>query len=542
MTQPLPEHMSRSWAWTLLLLVLLMLRLPSLARPAGGDQYLYTYEGQRVADAGVPYRDAWDQKPPGIMFVYATGWRLWPRESLAAALDLAATALVAWILVHLGRRAFGGRAGEGAAALFLLLGDPGIQRLGGQYLRAQCETFIALAVTAAVALAWRSFDRRRVWMVAGIWLSVAFWLKYNAAVYALPVGLAAALPANGPIDRRRSLRALAWMAVGGVTASAVVLIYFAVSGALADLWLATISYNVRYSGETYAGLADALRYVATMPFGRARVDGLWFVGLLGLLPLVAFRRPNRMTAVTLLWLAAAVLSIAINGSRGLPQYFIQAAPALALAGAAGLAAMWEARGRARILAGVVGLALLAGVWRVGVEGPWSRPRLLGLPQAAANIADDVRYLRGGMTRDDYLARFDRGDGGKFSPAAIDRLAGRVRETTAATDRVLVFGFAGGGVLARAQRVSASRFFWSRPVVLEFAADRPDYGSMGLLADLHHTPPALVALQKHDWGLAEATTPDSIDFFMNNPALRAWLEAGYAPDYEDAAFSVWRKKR
>jgi hypothetical protein len=36
--------------------------------------------------------------------------------------------------------------------------------------------------------------------------------------------------------------------------------------------------------------------------------------------------------------AAACLSIAVNGSRGLPQYFLQAGPALALA--FGVAAAW----------------------------------------------------------------------------------------------------------------------------------------------------------------------------------------------------------
>ena len=183
MTQPLAGQTSRSWAWTLILLALLAIRLPTLARPAGGDQHLYTYVGQRLNAGEVPYRDAWDQKPPGIGFVYAVGWRVWPRESLAAVADLA------------------------AAALFLVLGDPGIQKLGGMYARAQCETFIALAVTGAVALAWRSIERPRALVLAGVCLGAAFWLKYNAIVFAVPVGAAALLSADGPLDRRRATMA-----------------------------------------------------------------------------------------------------------------------------------------------------------------------------------------------------------------------------------------------------------------------------------------------------------------------------------------------
>src|SRR5262245_31300589 len=144
---------TRTRAWLLVVLMLVAMRLPSLVQPAGGDQNLYAYLGQRVIDGGVPYRDAWDQKPPAVFFVYAFLWRIWPNESVVAASDLAAAALVAWLLVILGRRLFSEGAGYTAAALFLLLGDPWLQRLSGLNVRAQCETFIALAVTTALVLA-----------------------------------------------------------------------------------------------------------------------------------------------------------------------------------------------------------------------------------------------------------------------------------------------------------------------------------------------------------------------------------------------------
>ena len=79
----------------------------------------------------------------------------------------------------------------------------------------------------------------------------------------------------------------------------------------------------------------------------------------------------------------------------------------------------------------------------------------------------------------------------------------------------MFGFASGGVYVKSGRRSASRFFWSRPVVLEFERQRPGYGSAGLLADLERERPAVVALQKQDWGLAE-DVKNSMDFFMTTP--------------------------
>ena len=525
--------MPRSLAWPILLFALLTLRLPTLAHPAGGDQSLYVYVAQQINAGDIPYRDAWEQKPPGVFFIYALLQWLWPWGSIVAVADLVAAACTAWILVGLGRRMFGGIAGEASAALFLLLGDPAIQRSAGLYVRGQCEVFIALAVTGAVALAWRPY--RRPWhaVLAGVLVAVAFWVKYNAIVYAIPVALAF-LFSPGLSDRR-------WRDVGLAAASALAVAiaglgFFAATGALTDLWLATIGYNVAYSAETYTGLWHAVTYVVSMPVTQAYIDGLWFLGGLGAVILMAtFRKAPGWVALA--WVAAVILSIAINGARGLPQYFVQATPALALTATAGLLAGWQ--GRTRIL---IAAALVLGFWRVGVEtqSVWL-PRAFGLPQAAANAGFDARYLTGSMERDEYLERFSREGGGKLSPRAIERLAEYVRRSTPARSPIYVFGFASGGVYVKTRRESASRFFWSRPVVLEFEGSRPGYGSKGLREDLERTMPSIMALQKQDWGLAEATTKNSIDFFKNTPVLREFLDAHYVPDYEDIVFEVWRRK-
>src|SRR5512143_3488821 len=89
-----PAAVSRSsrsvWLWLLVLASLLVVRVPSLVQPAGGDQGLYGYAGQRLLAGATPYKETWDQKPPGIAFVYASLWRLWPHESVVPAADLVA--------------------------------------------------------------------------------------------------------------------------------------------------------------------------------------------------------------------------------------------------------------------------------------------------------------------------------------------------------------------------------------------------------------------------------------------------------------------
>ena len=515
------------WQWWAVIALLLALRAPSLVQPAGGDQGLYGYAGHRILAGDVMYRDVWDQKPPAIAFQYGILGQIWPGDGIASASDLAAAAAVVWLLVILGRQNFSADVGYAAAAIFLLFGDPYLQRLSGIYVRGQCEPFVALAITAGLTLLTRPHRARAHLIGAGVALGWAFWLKYNAGAYVLPLVVATWASGRRDTPFRPLVAELAWIAAGFAIVGTLVVAYFAANGALTDLRLATIDYNLRYSNETYEGRFTVLRYLLTFPLERARIDGLWFLGALGALLVVPQGRSNRSVLVVLAWLAAAAVSIAVNGSRSLPNYFVQANPALALAASAGLFAVLSYPIFVRY--GVIAL-VLAGTWRVGADRPVWGLRLWTLPGLVENVRYDLSYLRGHVDRDTYLRRFR---GQKHDALENEQLVRDIVATTSPADRIFVFGFSGGSVSWKSERQSASRFFWSRPVLIEFASDVPGYGSAGLLADLRRNPPAVVALQNEEWR--------SREFFMSNAGLRTWLEAGYRIDRETPMFTVWRRQ-
>src|SRR5437899_757174 len=110
---------------------LLIVRLPSLVQPMGPDQGLYAYIGERILHGELAYRDAWDQKPPGIHYVYAGLRLLSTRDVIVPAADLAAAALIAALLWMVGARLAGTAAGGLSAAIFLLLSDPSLARYAG---------------------------------------------------------------------------------------------------------------------------------------------------------------------------------------------------------------------------------------------------------------------------------------------------------------------------------------------------------------------------------------------------------------------------
>ncbi len=499
--------------------VLLAVRLPSLVQPMGADQGLYAYVGERILAGDLPYRDAWDQKPPAIHLTYSVMRAVMPWSAAVPLADLSIAAVIAALLWRLGGILAGGPVGPWAAVLFLAFSNPAFTRLGGVSLRAQCETFIAACVTAAFLYLARSREgrTRRNLFIAGALFGVAFAFKYNAAAYALAGAFALA------IWKRMTTEAVAALAAGFLAPIAAFAVWFAAGAALSDLYDATILYNVRYSGETYQGALHALTYLLTFPITHARVDALWLVGGGGcaLLLASAWKHPDRLFTVT--WVAAACLSIAINGSRELPQYFVQAAPALALAAA------WagsQVRTPWRVMNGALILVLIIAIWRVN-----------DFSKLVENTSHDAAYAMGRMTRTDHLARYGDRATRKYSALAMAELGAFMRTRSGPEDSVYVFGFSSGAYLA-ADRRSASRFFWSRPVIVGFNDGKPGYGVGGLLEDLQNDSPSIVALQQRDW---YPDVDDSAHFFMTTPPLADWLGATYHRVPATAGYDVWVKR-
>ncbi|HVQ42290.1 MAG TPA: hypothetical protein VMS54_08790, partial [Vicinamibacterales bacterium] len=442
-----------------------------------------------------------------------------PHRAAVPAADLLVAAIVAMLLWLLGTSLGGPTVGGWSAIVFLLLSNPAFARLGGVSVRAQCETFIAAITTAAFLLLARSrlTHPNRDVFGAGVLLGLAFAFKYNAVAY-VPAGLFALFALD-----RLTLRAVVWMAAGFLLPVAGFALWFALGHGLADLYDATILYNVRYSGETYEGPLHALSYLLTFPVRHARVDALWLVGGAGCAVLLAAARRGIDRLIPVAWTAAACLTIAINGSRDLPQYFVQAAPALALAAAWG-ATFVHTRSRAVNVA--IAIVVLVGVYRVNDFG-----------KLASNTWHDAQYLMGRTTWAEHLARYGDRSTRKYSAQAMDELGTFMRDRTTSADPVYVFGFSSGAYVS-AGRMSASRFFWSRPVIVGFNEGKAGYGVSGLLDDLRRNRPSIVALQQRDW---YPDVDDSAHFFMTTPSLAAWLRESYTQVQGPDGFDIWSRR-
>jgi hypothetical protein len=519
------------WGW-LLLAALCLVRLPAVVQPLGPDQGIYAYVGQTILEGGLPYRDAWDQKPPGLHAFYAVMWWLWPNEAVVPLTDALLAWLVAMLLWRIAPSFSTSRAaGPLAAGLFLLLGDPALARLAGVRVRGQGEVFIGALVALALWCMLRAVGTSHrgerfasaLAAASGLSLGLGAIVKYQAVIYVVPVLAVVVLFGEARDGRARPARLVFWSVAGFLTPAAITVMVFAAGGALQKLWDATVVYNVRYAGETYATAWSFLAYLVSFPVRHARVDALWLVGGAGSAILVFRSLRRRILWIPLAWTAAACLAIAVNGSRSLPQYFLQALPPMALS-AALAADVFRPLSRTLRALGILVVALAAA-------------RVVSFPQAWDATAWDVAHLAGRSDRATYLARFAGRPGDKYSAPDVAELGGWLRERSTAPDSVYVFGFSSGAYVLSGRR-SASRFFWSMPVINRFNDGRPGYGPTGLLEDLSVRRPRLVALQRDDFGPGKQ--PDSRAWFYSDPELRAWLRGNYRPAGSFDRYELWER--
>ena len=166
------------------LLFAAILRAPIADIPLERDEGEYAYIGERWLRGEVPYRDAFDQKPPGVFLVYGAVIRTLGRSVSAihwgAQIWSFGTVVAVWALA---RSAGGNAVGAAAGLLFSLLStNPGV--LGNA---ANTETFLILPATLSLlaALRARRAGSARWALAAGVLAGMATLFKQVALTNAL---------------------------------------------------------------------------------------------------------------------------------------------------------------------------------------------------------------------------------------------------------------------------------------------------------------------------------------------------------------------
>lgn len=339
----------RAACFVVAMLLVLGRALPVLSNVPGRDQGTYLTIGRSLLQGRVLYRDLWENKPPGIFYIYgligkAFGTRMW----CVAAADLALLLVVSWCIFHFAERYLGP---AGAAVAVIVHGVWHVE--AGYIFTAQPEFFQlplifgAYFLVAGASLREQSRLRARH-LAAGMLLGTAFWLKYNAVVF-LPWLLVPYLDGRALNDRPSrlaltvGLRDLfeqgAWIILGFGSVVLGVIAYFGLEGALPAL--REVQFQVL---PRYAAMAVEAR---PLPLGqwiavRSEIclGAATLVATAVALVVARWRRDLARTAPLFTGAAAAYAATAIQ-MRFHGYYFATCYPFFALIWAYLAVTLWE---------------------------------------------------------------------------------------------------------------------------------------------------------------------------------------------------------
>jgi hypothetical protein len=303
----------------------LLVLLPNapVNRVPSEDEGVFLHVARTIAEGGMPYRDVWDHKPPGVylldLLVGANVWGVF-------FLQLVTVATAAWLSYRALDRGGLGQYGALFGTIAWLVAVPRLLLEDG--LQTNFPELYALPLQFAAfglfaedearhAPTWRTVALGGLAAAAallkptliGVWVAVAFVLLFTSAS-----------TGRWPDFFRRAR----YIAGPAVVLAGVVAVWLAIGGAFGDAVDQVLRYNAMYSGfATPFGRAEAiaLGLRLTLP------SGLALLGLAGWVAAVSGPRPP------IVLLAAVALPIELlfaSTGRAYHYYFLPWLPAMAV--------------------------------------------------------------------------------------------------------------------------------------------------------------------------------------------------------------------
>jgi len=333
------------------LVAIALIRLRLLGVPFERDEGEYAYVGNLILNGGLPYRDAYNMKLPGVYGMYALIIAVFGSSPAGVHAGFALVSLATIALLYSAvRRLFTPMVGLTGATAYALLSVSG--PLLGQ--AAHATHFVNLFVVSGLwALSqWDVRSSFRWTAAAGLLFGLAILMKQHAIFQGAAGGVMAAhcAWAAGRRDRKSLGVTTAVYLTAVLIPYATVVLVAAVSGSFDRFWFWTVTYATSYaSADTPVGVAWAL---FRLTFGRTFVEYplVWMLAGAGLVAVWVARFDVRQRLLATAFAAGSVAAI-LPGLNFREHYFVLLLPAASLLAAIALECL------ARALASAAGRTL-----------------------------------------------------------------------------------------------------------------------------------------------------------------------------------------
>jgi hypothetical protein len=525
--------------WLVAALVFVTLRaLPNISYPIGRDQATYCLIGQGLLDGQQLYRDLWDNKPPGIFYIFtaiikAFGPVMWS----VGVVDILWLLCISYFIFRFAER-YLGPAGAFVAVVFNASWHVG----AGYWDAAQPESILTLLVFVSFSLMQRGGRWGRLFhFAAGIVFAAAFWIKYNSLAF-LPFVLVIPYLDAHRVDERPhhrcwTLPGKQWLVRASVFAgafamvSAIVLVYFRLEGAWPAFRQVQFEVLPRYSEMALTRTPHLWRWVAH----HTRLNlGLWTEGATLLALLIAWRLGD-LTRFTPIFLSAAMGYAAMAMQFRFSSYTFETCfPFFAMIWGYLAVKLWEGiraasghfAARRWHLARVLVWIAFADVvfWPIPGEFDSLRAHYEGLREWRLN--PEVFYAN--YPWPDYISHF----------SDQMRVIRYLNENLASSDTVFVWG-SEPLVYFLTGRRPPTRFLSNLPLISPWG---PRPWRQELMYDLGKSPPRFLVVVRHDKvPFISYKNLDSEQFLETFPELAAFIKRGYGPDLNLESYAVYRRR-
>lgn len=499
----------------LLVVAILLLGLHSLIYPFGRDQGIYAYGGWRMLYGEVPYKDFWDFKPPLIYPIYSVaiavfGHNLWGIRALDLIFQLITALLCGWLALLLFER----RLAFFIASLIYAFS----YFAQGYWQTAQSDGFATLFVLASLTVALKWNKKVLSFFVSGLFLGLAFWLKYSLILFGLPIIMtiwlkrdSGAVPTKGiPLTRGLNpllLKLSVACALGVAVAIIAGFLYFWLKGAWSNFLLTEFELAKRYSAllPFHLKVRYALNEFSAFHFPELSGPLLWTLVVIG------FLFASKKEAIFNIILAlVSSLHVVIQG-KFFPYHFWPVFGVMSPIAAFGLIELWR---------------FLWDKRRIGVVVA----SLLILFLAYRPMKEHINYniqlakvLLGKKTLVENYFEQDGEWGGDFCFEASWQAAQFLKSSLKPTDSFYIWGFE-PIIYYLAEKKCPNRFIYNVPLYGTVSVD--SFRDELLLALEANPPKYIIVVSNDSMGHVRGVPEDSVQGLLQFPKLKEFIEENY----------------
>lgn len=499
----------------------------------GRDQGIYAVVADTIVKGGMPYRDAWDFKPPGIFLTYGLAQALFGKSMLAIRLlEVVGLFGAALGFERLGQVFFDRpKAGLVAAAVAAL-----VHAQLEFWHTAQPETFGGYLTIAALVVVTLEPAQRRRWLVP-LGTGALFGL---CALYKPPLGGGIVVCGAYLLTREQQraaklpklLRVSALLALGFGLPLCLVLSWIAARGAWpAFYW----TFHDFVPGYTQLNWNDAhapgmLYYALLEAF--VKFSALSCFGVIAAIAMTPIHSREREGIFLVLGIIAIQLTGVTMQGKFFPYHYAATLQLVAFIAGLGLYKLF----RRCLVAGPGSLLALASFVVVAVS---MRTAANDLPQSFwERTVMRARFL---LRSEPFLSRVDLDRQlsyvADYNLEADRQVALEIRSRTRADEPVFIWGFE-PSIYFLAERPMASRWTYNVPQRTPW---QRDYSRRGLLQDLSQNRPKIIVVERYDVFPGVTGSPlDSRDELPGFPELQALIANQYRKVREIEDFELYER--